>query len=235
MHYLFIDETYRDSVDGKAIIIGCWAVEQGLLSDRVRDLEELRQPGKAPIIERVYAAIESLCGLGLVGSAWLNRDSFRSGVIDTTKDIAEMKRPDTVWSISIAFAIEHLFKEFYLMGKQIGTVDVYFDPRTLKADHEAALKVALSGIVPQVARDSSARSTGKSLKKLRIRYINPIEKARSGDRWTKLQLGTWVSHKLCKKADWIVNNGGAARVRVQDMSEVVTRTLQRFEGKSFCD
>lgn len=235
MHYLFLDETYRDGIGSRTIVVCAWAVDQGLLNDRVENLEELRQPGKAPILERVYSAIESLDALALVGWAMLDKSVFQAGVTDVTKDVRAMKRPDTIWSVSVAFAVSHLLKELCLMRQQVGIIDVYFDPRQLKGDHEAALENSLKGILVRFGRHNSAGMRADPLKKLKIRNINPVEKSKPGDDWTKFQLGTWMSHKLCKESDWIIKSGGTLRVKVRDMSEIVTRTLQQFEGKSFYD
>jgi hypothetical protein len=50
VHYLFLDEAYRDVVDGRAIVVASWAAKQGGLNDRVRRLNELRQTEEAPIL-----------------------------------------------------------------------------------------------------------------------------------------------------------------------------------------
>ena len=50
MHYLFLDEAYRDVVDGRAIVVASWAAKQGGLNDRVQRLNDVWKPGKAPIL-----------------------------------------------------------------------------------------------------------------------------------------------------------------------------------------
>jgi hypothetical protein len=59
MHYLFFDETYRETVNNKIIVVVSWAVDQGRFSDNVRRLDYLRQRGKAPILERIDSTLDA--------------------------------------------------------------------------------------------------------------------------------------------------------------------------------
>jgi hypothetical protein len=233
VHYLFLDETYRDVVDGRVIVVASWAVEQGRLNDRIHKLNELRQQGKASILERIDSTLESLDALALVAWARLEKSLFRPGVIDGTNDIPAMARPDTIWSISIIFVVGYLIKQVLLRRKDVGTVDVYFDTRRLRVPHSTALEKNLRGILISEGRRFSAQIGGTLLKNLRIRRLQPIEKPKNNDAPNKFQLGTWVSHKLCSKSDLIINAGGTSRIRTQDMSDVIRRTVQQWEGKSF--
>ena len=59
MHYLFFDETYRDMVNNKTIVVVSWAVDKERLNDRMRSLDDLRQRGKAPILERTDSTLDA--------------------------------------------------------------------------------------------------------------------------------------------------------------------------------
>lgn len=48
----------------------------------------------------------------------------------------------------------------------------------------------------------------------------------------KFQVGTWVAHKLCSQSHPAVFSG-MRRIKVYDMSDVVRRTAQQFDGKSY--
>jgi len=233
VHYLFLDETYRNVVDRRTIVVAFWAVEQGRLNDRVRRLNELRQPGKAPILKRIDSTLESLDALALVARARLDKSLFRTGVIDSTNDIRAMARPDTIWSISVIFGVGYLIKQLSLRRQHVGTVDVYFDPRRLRADHATALEKSLRENLVSEARCFSGQLGSDLLRRLHVRRITPVEKPQKDAVPNKFQVGTWFSHKLCTKSDELFHTGGRARIRIEDMTDVITRTVQQWEGKSF--
>jgi hypothetical protein len=54
----------------------------------------------------------------------------------------------------------------------------------------------------------------------------------SGLALDKLQTGTWVADKLCSSHQ-IIRTRRLTRIVAIDMSEVVRKTVQQFDGKSF--
>ena len=235
MHYLFLDESIRDVGTGRAMVIASWAVEQDRLSRRVTRVVELLQPGPAPIVKRINSTLETLDALALVARATLDKSLFRYGEKDSTDDITDMARPDAIWSISVGFGVASLIAHFTRMGQHIDTVDVYFDPKSLKSDHATALEGFFRKDLVEKAKWFGAQLGLNVLKGLKIRSFQPIEKPRKNDAPTMFQLGTWVSDRLCSKSDRIREAGGTSRIKVRDISDVVRRTMQQFEGKSFYD
>jgi hypothetical protein len=233
MHYLFLDETYRDAADGRTIVIAAWAVEQRRLTDRVRRLDELRRPGKAAILKRIDSTLDSLDGLALVAWAKLDTSLFRSGEVDGTDDIPAMARADNIWSQSVIFAVGDLIKRFLRTRQQIGTVDIYFDPRSLRAEHAAALQKTLRETLAPAGRRFAAQLGLNVFKDLRVGRIEPVKKPQNNGTWSKFQMGTWLSDRLCSKSDEIISTEGTVRIRVRDMSDLVRRTVQQWDGKSF--
>lgn len=232
MHYLFLDEAYHDVPGGRAIVVAAWATDQAKLNDRIQLLDGLRQHGKSPILERIVSVFESLDAQALVARAELPGSVFRSGEIDGTNDVPAMARADNIWSTIVIFAVAHLIPRLFLRRRDVGTVDVYFDQRTLKPDLATALEKTSRGSLVPLARRCDAQLGTNRFKKFNIRRFQPVEKAKNHAP-TKFQNGTWVSHQLCAKSDQIISGGGMARIEVQDMSEVVRRTVQQFDGKSF--
>jgi hypothetical protein len=51
-----------------------------------------------------------------------------------------MARTDNAWSHCSVFLVATLIKDLLEAGHQVGTVDIYFDPKSLKSDHAEALK-----------------------------------------------------------------------------------------------
>ena len=232
MHYLFLDEAYHDVVGGRAITVAAWATDQAKLNDHVQLLDDLRRPGKSPILDRIVSVFESLDALAVVARAELPGSVFRSGETDATSDVRAMARTDNVWSTAMIFAAAHLIPQLFPRRQDVGVVDVYFDQRSLKVDHATAFRNTLRGSLVSAARYHDARLSTDWFKNLNIRRVEPVEKARDSAP-TKFQNGTWVSDRLCAKSDEIIGRGGMARIQVEDMSEVVRRTVQQFDGKSF--
>jgi hypothetical protein len=232
MHYLFLDEAYHDVAGGRAIVVAAWAVDQARLNDHMQLLNELPQPGKSPILERIVSVFESLDAHAVVARAGLPGSVFRSGEIDGTSDVPAMARADNIWSTSVTFAGAHLILQLFGARQDVGIVDVYFDQRTLKRDHATALEKTLRGFLVSEVRRFGAQLGTDWFKNLNIRRVQPIEKAKDLAP-TKFQIGTWVADRLCAKSDEIISRGGMARIQAKDMSEEVRRTVQQFDGKSF--
>ena len=167
--------------------------------------------------------------------AWakLTQSLFKVGEVDSCDDIRAMARPDTIWSISIVSAVCCLVRHFAMMRREVGTVDVYFDTRSLKADHAAALQGALKQLLRKAAKLFASERGMDRVKHLRVRHVRPVEKAKDKEKLNKFQLGTWLSDRLCAKSSQLFKTNGASRIKVVEMSNVVSRTAQQWEGKSF--
>jgi len=219
---------------GRAIVVAAWATDQAKLNDNIELLNELRERGKRPILERILSVFESLDAHAVIARAELPGSVFRSGEIDGTNDVPAMARADNIWSTSVVFAGARLILQLFLARQDVGTVDAYYDQRSLKPDHATALEKTLRGLLVSAARYYGAQLNTDRFKKLSIRRFQPVEKVKNGAP-TKFQNGTWVSHQLCAKSGQIISGGGTARIQVEDMSEVVRRTVQQFDGKSFSE
>jgi hypothetical protein len=234
MHSLFLDEAYHDADDGRRIVVGAWAVDQARLATHAHLLDGLRRPGKSKLIKRITAVFDSLNAQALIAWAELPGSIFRPGEVDRTSDIPAMARTDNIWSASMIFAIGELLFLLFRGRQDVGTVDVYFDQRMLKSEHIAAVQRELHEQMTREAKRFGAQLGSRQFKKLSIRRFQSVEKAKS-DFPTKFQNGTWVSHQLLANCGPILNEGGMPRIAVHDMSDVVGRTVQQWDGKSFSE
>ena len=233
MYYLFLDEMYRDTSCGRAIVITAWAARQARVNDRFNVLRDLQKPGTAPIFLRIDSVLATLDGLALISKADLDRSLFKPGERDGTADVLAMARPDTIWSVAVIFSVGYLIKLLMLDSYTVQTVDVFFDPKSLKADHAKALERVLRETLVREARRFSVQKDSNLLRHLHIRRITPVDKPQKDAAPNKFQVGTWISHKLCTKSDEFFRTGSRDRIKTEDISEVVTRTVQQWEGKSF--
>jgi hypothetical protein len=235
MHYLFLDESYSREKGQKTIIMTSWLVDQGAFNRFLLTSPDLY---RTPILDRINSMLESLDAWAVVAWATLDENIFKTGETDGTDDIRSMARPDNIWSQCFVFAVANLIGKVAYETNEVGTVDIHYDPKSLKGDHSAAIGATLRNMLVQAAKRyaselaqvSSARR--QLLKKLKIRRIEPVRKAPSGQALDKLQTGTWIADKLCSLLD-IVRTRKLTRTVAIDMSDVVRKTAQQFDGKSF--
>ncbi len=230
LHYLFLDESYRQEASGDStIIMASWIVEQN------RYRRELSDFYKPPILETIRGMFDVLDAHAVVAWSTINATVFRAGEIDATNDVKAMKRRDNVWSQCSVFAVAMTIKLLLLRGIEVGTVDIFHDPKSLTADHIAAFEATLRQSVAPVGKRYATQLGSNLLRKLSIRRIQPVKKALSIQARDKFQIGTWVADRLCSHLDDLRECGDTARIRTYDMSEEVRRTAQQFDGKSFWD
>src|SRR5439155_17314013 len=174
--------------------LACWAAEQGRFNHGGDLLNGVFTP---PLEKHICSALKGLDALAVVASATLEKSLYRTGEIDGTDDIPAMARADNIWSHCVTFAVATLILELLNGGRPVDTVDVYFDPKSLKRDHEEAWGKTLRGMLVSEAKRFAAQLGRNSLKNLRIRSIEPVRKPREGQAPNKFQIGTWIADKLC--------------------------------------
>jgi hypothetical protein len=232
MHYFFIDESYPPGNDERKIVMAGWAVHQAKLNRNLKELTDLYRP---PVVEQIASMLERLDGMAVIGTARLSYELFRSGEIDRTDDVTSMARSDNIWSQCAIFVVGALIRALLHAGQEVDTVDIHFDPKSLKVDHGEAFEGTLRQRLVSEAKRYADERGFHLLTRLRIRRVQPVTKATKDQRPSKFQIGTWVADKLCSNAESIRANGGTSRIKTHDMSDVVRRTVQQFDGKSFHD
>jgi hypothetical protein len=117
--------------------------------------------------------LESLGGWAVVAWEDLDERLFRAGETDGTDDIPSMARADNIWSQCFIFVVGNLIAKVVHDGKDLGTVNIHFDPKSLKLAHAGAVGATLRNMLvhgakryaSQLAQLSGARLP--LLKKLR--------------------------------------------------------------------
>lgn len=233
MHYFFLDESYPPSARGqRQIVMAAWAVERNNWSRNAADRYALYKP---PVLERICSMLESLDGSALVARAILDESLYRTGEIDRTNDIPSMARSDLIWSMSATFVLGTLVLALLKHNREVATIDIYFDPKSLKSAHSETWQRMLREFVVKEAKRFALQRGFQQLKKLKMRRIEPITKPALRHESDKFQMGTWVADKLCSQFDEIEASAACPRIATLDMSEPVRRTTQQFDGKSFYD
>ena len=235
MHYIFLDESYSSENGQKTIIMAAWIVEQARCNRFFSTSPELY---RTPVLEGITAMLETLDAWVIVARADLDEKLFRTGEIDGTDDIPSMSRSDNIWSQCFIFAVGNLIANAVYVGEDVGTVDIYFDPKSLKATHAAAIAATLRNLLVRMAKQYASQFAQRSaarlqlLKNFTIRRIEAVSKAPHNQPLDKFQTGTWIAHKLCS-FEGTIRSGAFKRIFHMNMSKVVAKTVQQFDGKSF--
>jgi hypothetical protein len=228
MHYLFFDESYRVEPE-KALLIAAWAVEQQRLNWHVDELPRLY---KTPIMGEILRLFDALGAHAVVTQTALSAEFWQPNQVDGTRDIPSMARTDNIWSMCAIFTVASLIAELIIGGEHLGTVDIHFDPKDLTTSHETAVEKTLRDqLAPQAKRLVPDRFRAQ-LVEMRIRRITSVTKAPAGHPRDKFQTGTWIADRLCAHREELRESGGSVRVKLEDITEVVRNTAQRFDGKS---
>jgi hypothetical protein len=231
MHYFFLDESYRDEGARRTITVACWGVEQRRLDPQGEALKHVFRP---PIETQICSAIMALDAVALVVSATLDKSLYRTGEIDGTDDVPAMARADNIWTQCITFAIATLILKHLQNGRPVDTIDVYFDPKSLKPAHETAWAGTIRGLVVSEAKRFAAQLGTNRLRKLKIRHIRPVAKRKEGEVPGKFQIGTWIADRLCSRGREM-SKASAGHIEIQDMSDTIKRTVRQWDGRSFQD
>lgn len=212
--------------------MAAWAVEQARLNRYKARFPELFRP---PVLERIEFMFEALDARAIIGIATLDAGAFRPRDFDGTADVPRMARTDNVWSQCAVFTIGALIRYMFGVHQEIGTVDIHFDPKSLTPGHRSAIERTLHGLLKSEARRYAAERNSRLLRKFNIRRFEAVSKHKGGEPSDKFQIGTWVADKLCSSAANVEQTRTGQRIRIHDMSDVVRRTIQQFDGKHFDD
>lgn len=229
MHYIFIDEAYFRTATHTKIALASWAVEQVSWSRQTERLPELY---KAPVLRSISLMLDRLDARANISTADLENTLFRSGETDGTDDIPRMARTDNIWSQCVIYGVGGLLKDLVEAGQEVGTVDIYFDPKSLKREHLEAIEGTFRKLLVPTVRSYASIRNSPLLKKLAIRRIEPVKKPNLGQAPNKFQAGIWIADKLCTNSDEVVRLN-RKRITHYDISDVVGRTARQFDGIPF--
>jgi hypothetical protein len=231
---LFIDEKYENLPgEAKRIVICCWGVLQRKLNARLDLLTSLQTKGRTRIADRISEALLSIDGYALLAWGDLTASQYAAGMSARTSDIPAMARPDAAWSMAVIYAVATLMKKLLQASWAYRTVDVYYDPKGLTSPHAKAWQATLRGLLTDEAV-RYCRARGINLgDQIRIRRIEPVRKPNRGQAMDKLQLGTWLAHRICRLRSRLISRGGSGRITLDDMSNLLVATVEQWDGKPF--
>jgi hypothetical protein len=107
---------------------------------------------KTPVLRSLSSTFDALEARTSISTADLENALFRSGEIDGADDIPSMARTDNIWSQCVIYGVTGLIVNLVKAGQEIGTTDIYFDPKSLKGEHFQAIQGTLQKLVVVLAK-----------------------------------------------------------------------------------
>lgn len=233
MHYLFLDESYPRVESGKDFVFAAWAVEQEDFLLSLPRLQESYVRKEYRSINSVDAMLQSVDAWAVVSRSSLDSPIYRTGEVDGTDDVSGMARCDNIWSVCATFTVAKLITALMRRDIVLGIVDIYHDPKDLTDTHRQALHKTLRMMIVQKAKQLDSHLRKQLQQGFQIGRIDSVAKARSGQRPDEFQFGTWIADALCSRFRDACQTEHLSRIVCCDTSDVVRRTVQQFDGKSF--
>jgi hypothetical protein len=230
MHYLFFDESYAAEAELRQLVMAAWAVDQDRFNRNVSKLPELY---RTPVLDQILHMLNSIGARAVVARTMLQPEFWRVGEVDATTDIPSMARTDNVWSACSVFLCTSMITDLIGSGEAVGIVDVHYDAKDLKPSHKEAIAQTLRDQVVSEAKALAPTKLLSNIRRLRVRRFEKVPKVTSGQQRDKFQMGTWVADRLCANFGDQRLTETRSMIRLIDMTEVVRRTTQQFDGKSY--
>ncbi len=139
----FLDERYEFTGSSTTVVNGCCIFLRHHwlnLSDETAKAGQVKAKRQLQTLEHV---LEQSHGVAVVAHANVPQSHYVSGEMDATGDIAAMSRPDNIWSQMMAFTICTGVAWLHHSQMPLGRIDVYYDSKSLKADHRAVFEAAI--------------------------------------------------------------------------------------------
>lgn len=228
LFYIFCDETYLDLNNGKRIVTGYIAVPQDSWNRMAPDRRSLRVPHNISRMARIERILDATSGVAAVTYADLKFDLLATGERNGTNDIPDMSRYDHCWSVVLACGLPVTL--IYLGGhnREVRTVDIYYDTRCLKEEHQSALNRLVTQTLPEIVREARRANEIPRWFRVRVRRLQSVSKAVQGGVPDKFQAGVLVAHNLLIRARDLIRSGGYPRIYVSNNTQVVTDYIQTF-------
>lgn len=197
MVYVFVDESYRGLEGKQRYIVCCSAFYQARWSTVYCDALKIGESGKTARLDRIRKLLEKANGLGVIAYADIDYHLTPSGEVDSTLDVPAMMRVDNLWSQCVVFAIGQTIKSLLQRSLVFKTVDIFYDPKSLKQAHREAFKAILKKDLRDIASQYVHQHNLNFRETVRVRRIVEVPKEEDPKKANKFQVGTNLSHRIC--------------------------------------
>jgi hypothetical protein len=187
MFYAFIDERFEEYTRYSRFIVACSFFHQNRWNAQYQKAVSIDKTKLKRRIQAIAQVLWNAGGFAVLTYADVPSPFAQAGEIDGTEDIPSMSRRDNIWSQLVVFAVDTAVA--CLHGARVTKleIDVFYDPKSLKAEHRLAFTKVLQDGLPQTAQ-AAAKELGKTAP-IYLRRVEEVSKRKSGEHSTAFQEG----------------------------------------------
>lgn len=179
----------------------------------------------------IHDFLNTMGGIAVLVFADIPSDLCAKGEIDRTDDIPSMARTDNLWAQVVLSGVTSAVARIHSSGVPLGSIDLYFDRKDLKAAHRVQFENIIRQTIPEISMQSAAEYPQiftPSPYELRFDTIEGINKPDRRSAFNAFQQGTHLAHHLCSQAATIIHHGSAGRMLARNHTEVVRGMLTKL-------
>jgi hypothetical protein len=190
---------------------------------RVREVRARRR------LDELQRLLGEVPGFGVLGFADIPPALDPPREVDSTRDVPEMRRRDTIWSVVSLASVVSAVAALHSTGAPVGDVELYYERRDLKSAHRAAFEITIRHTLPEVAAEAPEMLSRHALPPSGLRFVRveQVHKRRAGTRNDAHQNGVSLAHHLCAQAGGLTP-GLYERIVVRNLTERVHEMLAPF-------
>jgi len=227
MVYAFIDERFEDYLTHSRFIVGCSFFNQNRWDAQYQNAISIDKARLKHRIQAITQILQNSGGFAVLTYADVPIPLAQAREIDGTEDIPLMSRRDNLWSQLVLFTVGTAVACLHGVPVAKLEIDVFYDPKSLKAEHRLAFTKVLQDDLPQIARDATKDLGSTAL--VYLRRIEEVPKRKSSEQSNAFQEGINVSHHLCSQSKHLIEQGsGAGSIIVRNYTDEIIRTISKF-------
>ena len=231
LFYIFCDETYSPVHSGvKRIVTGYFAIPQDSWNRMTQDCRALAVPHNVSRMERIEKILDSTLGVAAVTYADIDVALLPTKERNGTDDVPNMSRSDNFWGAAVAYGLAATLGYMGHHNLQVNNVDIYYDSRSLKREHQSALEKVVTQTLSEIVRKGRRQFGISPCFRAHVRRFKPVYKAAIGTDPDKFQDGVAVAHYLLTRARGLIKSGGKERICERDNTREVKKYILNFSS-----
>ena len=226
MIYIFCDEDKKEDGSDWLYLYSAVAFSQKQYNNiGIQNIDDIRQGGSS-LLNPIKEIIKSTNGFSLLSHARIPKKLLPGDLYFQTGDVSKMSTNNLAWSLSMIFTVAHLIRMLLDQNWMFKTVDLFYDPKSLSNDHEAAMvKCHQENLKQHIKNFLKRNNIGKNIN---IRRVNAVKKPKKGCRPDKFQLGTWLADRIVRRYNKIGKIEEGSLIKTKDITEDVIYILDDF-------
>lgn len=227
----FVDERLEYPPGLTRIIAGCCVFARKRWMAFHQKAASVGGVGSRRRLPAIHDFLNTMGGIAVLVFADIPSDLCARGETDRTDDIPRMARTDNLWAQVVLSVVTSAVARIHSSGVPLGSIDLYFDRKDLKAAHRIQFENIIRQTIPEISMQSAVEYPQiftPSPYEFRFDTIEAINKPDCWSAFNAFQQGTHLAHHLCSQAGTIIHDGSAGRILVRNHTDVVRGMLTKL-------